>query len=335
MAAKLKLALVGCGAISEWHRMGLCEVEEIEISAAVDVDAAKARAVAEATGAQVFASLDDALERGDFDAVDLMLPHDLHEPLAIRALAAGKHVLLEKPMAPTVEACERILEAAAKADGVFMVAENAQYWPEILITQDLIEAGAIGEVVTAGVHLFFPPLPAYYAGERAWRMQKSVAGGGVSIDTGSHYIRPLRMWLGEIDEAIAAMERPFAPMEGESLARALFRFRSGRVASFDLMLTDAPIGRQDMFRISGTAGEILIGLGVKLYDAEHPRGVRVKEEVPQGYLLSYAGQFRDFASAALRGTPLVAGPEVSLGELRTALAMERSAATRCWEKVWA
>ncbi|MBW2316757.1 MAG: Gfo/Idh/MocA family oxidoreductase [Deltaproteobacteria bacterium] len=334
MSEPLKLALVGCGAISDWHRMGLEQVPELEITAVVDVDPGRAQAAAEATGARAFGSLEDALADGQFDAVDLMLPHRLHEPLAIQALEAGKHVLLEKPMAPSLDACERILEAAAKAEGVFMVAENAQYWPEVRIAHELIGAGAIGDVLTAGVHLFFPPMPAYYGGDSPWRFDKEATGGGVSIDTGSHYVRPLRMWLGEIDEVVAAMERPLKKMEGESLARALFRFRSGVVASFDLMLTEAPIGRQDMFRISGTAGEILIGLGVTLYDADHRQGVRIKEEEPQGYLLSYEGQFRDFARAALGGAPLEAGPEVSLGELRTALAMERSAASGRWEKVW-
>ena len=111
----VKLALVGCGAISEWHRMGLESVPEIEITTAVDVDPARAEAVAEKTGATVFTSLDAALENGDFDAVDLMLPHHLHEALAIQVLDAGKHVLLEKPMAPTVEACDRILAAAANS----------------------------------------------------------------------------------------------------------------------------------------------------------------------------------------------------------------------------
>lgn len=334
MSDVLKIALVGCGAISEWHRMGLREVPEIEITATVDVDAERAAAVAASVGAESFGSLDEALGRGDFDAVDLMLPHHLHEPLALQALAAGKHVLLEKPMAPSVDACDRILAAAAAAEGLFMVAENAQYWPEVLIAQRLIDEGAIGELVTAQVHLFFPPLPAYYGGANPWRMDKTIAGGGIGIDTGSHYIRPLRMWFGEIEEVVAAQERPYQRMQGESLVRALFRFQAGAVASFDLMLTDAPIGRQDMFRISGTRGEILIGAGVMLYDEANRGGRRVDEAEPQGYMLSYSGQFRDFAAAALRGVPLAAGPEVSLGELRTALAMERSAASRRWEKVW-
>ena len=330
----VKLALVGCGAISEWHRMGLESVPEIEITAAVDVDRARAEAVAEKTGATVFSSLDAALEAGDFDAVDLMLPHHLHEALAIQALDAGKHVLLEKPMAPSVEACDRILAAAAKSDRVFMIGENAQYWPEILIVRDLIEAGAIGDVVTARVQLFFPPMPAYYGGDKPWRMKRAAAGGGVSMDTGSHYIRPLRIWLGEIDSVVAAMERPYQQMEAESLARALFRFQSGVVVSFDLLLTPAPMAPQDMFRITGSEGEITLGARVKLYDADHRRGTVVREDEPQGYMLSYAAQFADFARAVLDGKPLEAGPEVAVGELRTALAIERSAETLRWEKVW-
>ena len=336
MPEKLKLALVGCGAISEWHRMAIRNVPELEITAAVDVDRGRAEAAAAASGAQVFTALDEALAHGRFDAVDLMLPHDLHEAAAVKCFAAGKHVLLEKPMATAVDACDRILAAARRASTVFMLAENSQYWPEVLLAREQIAAGAIGEVVTAQVHLFFPPLEAFYGGERAWRMNRQQTGGGICIDTGSHYIRPLRLWLGEIDEVVAAMEKPFGAMEGESLARALFRFRSGRVASFDLMITDAPTARQDVFRITGTRGEIVIGLvDVTLYNAEHFQGVRVGADVPQGYFLSYEGQFRDFASAVLRCTPLAATAEYALGELRTALAMERSARTKRWEKVWA
>lgn len=335
MPQKLKLALVGCGAICDWHRMGIRNVPEIAVTATVDVDRARAEAAAQETGAAVFTSLEEALTKGDFDAVDLMLPHQLHEAAAVQAFAAGKHVLLEKPMAPTVDACDRILTAARKARTVFQLGENAQYWPELLLAGEQIEAGAIGEVITAQVHLFFPPLDSFYGGERPWRMSRHETGGGICIDTGSHYIRPLRLWLGEIDEVVAAMETPYAPMEGESLARALFRFRSGRVASFDLMITEAPVAPQHVFRITGTKGEIVIGLmDVTLYNEENRDGVRVGKDAPQGYFLSYEGQFRDFADAVLRGKQLAAGPEFALGELRTALAMERSAQTKRWEKVW-
>jgi UDP-N-acetyl-2-amino-2-deoxyglucuronate dehydrogenase len=331
---RLRLALVGCGAISEWHRMAIAEVPEIEIAAAVDVDAGRAASVAKATGATAFTSLEAALASHTIDAVDLMLPHHLHESMAVQALEAGVHVLLEKPMAPTLEACDRILAASARSDRVFMVGENAQYWPEVLIAERLLHEGAIGDPVTARVQLFFPPMDAYYGGERAWRLDKNSAGGGVAIDTGSHYIRPLRMWLGEVEEVVAQFGRPYAQMQGESLVRALLRFPKDVVVSFDLLLTQAPMAPQEMFRLTGTRGEITIGLQVKLFNEENRRGVVVDDGVPQGYMRSYQGQFADFARASLQGTPLAAGPDSSLGELRTALAMERSMQSRRWEKVW-
>jgi predicted dehydrogenase len=271
---------------------------------------------------------------GGFEAALVMVPHHLHEAVATEVLEAGLHLLLEKPMAPTLEACERILAAAGAAPGVFMVAENAQYWPEVEIVREALTGGAIGDVVTAAVHLFLPPVPDFYGGESPWRFDAAQAGGGLSIDTGSHYIRPLRMWLGEIAEVVAAMERPHAAMQGESLARALFRFESGVVASFNMLLTEGAIAPQDMFRITGTRGELTVGLDVKLYDREHRGGVVLRPEVPQGYMRSYAGQLRDFARAALEGLGPAAGPEVALGELRTALAMERSAGSGRWERVW-
>jgi predicted dehydrogenase len=134
---------------------------------------------------------------------------------------------------------------------------------------------------------------------------------------------------------VAAMERPFAKMEGESLARALLRFRSGTVATLDLLIQGGPFAPQDLFRVTGTTGEITVSAGVKLYDAANPRGAVVRPEQPQGYMLSYDGQLRDFARAIREGAPLEAGPEAALGELRTALAMERSAQTKRWEKVFA
>ncbi|MFP6656327.1 MAG: Gfo/Idh/MocA family oxidoreductase [Myxococcota bacterium] len=334
MAETLKLALVGCGAIAQWHEQAIRKVGTVDITAAIDIDAGQAEAMAQKTDARAFTSLAEGVASGCFDAVLLMLPHHLHESVALEALALGVHVLLEKPMAPTVDACARILAAAKKSKGRFMLAENAQYWPEIAIAQEALDAGAIGDVVTARVQLFFPPMEQYYGAKNSWRFDKQAAGGGLSIDTGSHYIRPLRMWLGEIDSVVAAMETPFPEMEGDSLVRSLMRFDSGPVVSFDLFLTRGAIAPQDLFRITGTEGELIIGAGVTLYHAENRRGVKLREDLPQGYMLSYQGQAADFAAAILHDQPFAAGPECSLGELRTALAMERSAQSQRWEKVW-
>jgi predicted dehydrogenase len=340
MARKLELAFVGCGAVADLHWAGIQggARDLIEVAAAVDPDRRAAERIASRAGARVFGSLEDALEGGGFEAVDLMLPHRLHESAAIAALEAGKHVLLEKPIALSVESAERILEAARRSRRVFMVAENSQYWPEVTRARELIERGAIGEVVTARAcaNSRLDRSSPFYAGERPWRFDRRETGGGIGIDLGSHWIRPLRIWMGEIAEVAAALDHPAAEMEGESLVRALLRFASGRCASFEAAaLPGATLGPDALFRITGSRGEIAIesraGGQLVLYDAEHPGGQR---EEPGGYLAAFALELADFARAVLEGVPPAAGAEMALGDLRAVQAMYRSAATGRWERVW-
>jgi UDP-N-acetyl-2-amino-2-deoxyglucuronate dehydrogenase len=335
VSGTLQTAVVGCGAISHWHldaidRAGI----PITVTAAIDPDAMQAQRVADRTGGVAYASLADALANRDFDAAIIAVPHHLHEPIAIEALDAGLHVMLEKPLAPTIAASERILGAARAAGTVLMVAENAQYWPEVLTVRDLIADGAIGDVITARAVTFFPALGDFYGGNKPWRFDAAAAGGGVVIDTGSHWLRPLRVWLGEVDEVVAALGHPYHEMQGESLCRALLRFESGTVAVFDAMLTTGAIANQPLFTVTGTKGECTVeGSGwVKLHDGSDWKGTKVGDR--GGYLLSYEGELRNFAAAVLDGRPLAATAEYALGELRLALAMYRSAETKQWEKVW-
>ena len=333
----LKLAFVGCGAIASYHLNGIREkCGNVRVTAAVDPDAAKAERLAADTGAEAFTSLEAALAVGDFDAVDIMVPHDLHEPLAIEALRAGKHLLLEKPMATTLDACDRILATAKEAGTVFMVAENAQYWPEVVLAQEVLDSGEIGEVTTARASFVAQMDSQWYSGAQPWRYDQKRRGGGVVIDGGSHWIRPLRMWLGEIDSVVAVSGRPWKTVEAETLVRALCRFESGLCASFDALEITGAMAPEQWWKVSGTEGELVIdGVfngGLRVYSPSSPDGRLVAE--PQGWGKSFGPEIADFASAVLHGKPLEAGPEDSLAELRTALAMYRSAESGQWEKVW-
>jgi len=332
----LDLAIVGCGAISHWHVDAIERATlPVRVAAAVDPHEANGRRLAERTGAQWFPSLAAAVAAGGFDATLVAVPHHLHEPVACEALRAGLHVLLEKPIAPTVDAAQRILAAARAAGTVFMVAENAQYWPEVLTVRAELAAGTIGDVVTARATTFFPALDEFYGGDHPWRLDRGAAGGGIAIDTGSHWLRPLRVWLGEVDEVVAALGYPYAEMEGESLCRALLRFQSGVVASFDALLATGAVAPGPLFSITGTRGELTVEASgwVKRYDGTEWRGRKIGER-PGGYLASYEGQLADFASAVSNGTASAVPAEYALGELRCALAMYRSAETKRWERVW-
>ncbi len=338
---RLRLALVGCGAISAWHAEALARVPEIEVAACVDADLSRAQALAKRAGGAACGSLDEALARGGFDAVDLMLPHDLHESAASQCLEAGLHVLLEKPLATTREACARLLALAAESPGVFMVGENAHYRPQVQTVKRLLDAGAIGEVQLCQVQKLWCADADFYGGAAHWRRSRARSGGGIVLDSGVHEIRPLRLWLGPVREVAAATARPQPEHEGESLAALLLRFERGAVASFNLWLgSRAALGPQQRFRLTGSEGEIAVvhagsEVGVALYDRAHPDGAPVPELGPCDYLESFARGFRDFAAAALLGRPLAAGPEESLRDCEVAWAMERAARSGRFERVGA
>lgn len=342
-ARKLKLALVGCGGIAQAHWKGIqAHSPRIQVTAVVDTDPSRAGAMAEQTDARPFTSLEAALAQGDFDAVDILLPHAMHEEAALLAFGAGKHVVLEKPMAHNLASAERIQaaaqQAARKAGTVFMVAEQAQYWPDARAVRELIQAGAIGEVITARAFFGGPAAP-LAGGPRPWRYDLAIAGGGITMDGGAHWIRPLRMWLGEIDEVVAVTGRPLADMDGESMSRSILRFQSGKVAILDALTAGAVMGPGEEFRVTGTEGELLVEKGrggrLLLFDRENRSGKVILDNKDEGRAAAFGYELNDFAGAVLDGMRLEAGPEYSLGELRTALAIYRSAESRQWEKVWA
>jgi predicted dehydrogenase len=121
-------------------------------------------------------------------------------------------------------------------------------------------------------------------------------------------------------------------MQVETLCRALCRFESGLVASFDALLAVAAGATVPRFQLTGASGEIVIdAVDVRLYGASGGVGEVVGKS---DYLGSYAGEWGNFEASVLDGASLAASPEYSLGELRAALAMYRSAASGRWERVF-
>ena len=245
----MKLALIGCGRIAAVHIESIIKyiadsAQPIEIVALIDTNLSNAERFKRTFNltCKIFSQLEEATQDIDLDSAIIAVPHYLHEDLARRALNQKLNILLEKPMAHRLDSAFRILDCARRSDQIFMIAENSQYWPEILKVKELLLEGIIGEVVTAkasfrqaSVSDIFDSYSVLQSGSesKAWRYSLSAAGGGITIDGGAHWIRPLRFWFGEVIETFCKFSYPHPLMEGESLSQAIFTFENSVTAVFE------------------------------------------------------------------------------------------------------
>jgi len=125
--SRLRVALVGCGAVAEWHADNgyAALTDSVELAAVCDRRNDRAAAIAAPFGARVYANFDDVLRDGRVEAVDLCVPHPIHASLALKALEAGKHVLVEKPIATNVADAERMVAEAVERFGRLDIIVNA------------------------------------------------------------------------------------------------------------------------------------------------------------------------------------------------------------------
>jgi predicted dehydrogenase len=189
-ARRVGIVLVGCGGIGRSHAAAIAALPEARLVATVDVDEERARQFAEQFRAETFAAdLASVLERDDVDAVVVATANNLHAPLAIQALDAGKHVLVQKPMALTIPEADAMNAAADRSGKQLMVSFFEFFHPAFRRAKELVDAGTIGDV------FLFKAIMAWHMPTlENWRFDPAVAGGGILMDGHSHHVAYF-LWL--------------------------------------------------------------------------------------------------------------------------------------------
>jgi len=193
MSENLKLGLIGAGAITQVaHLPVLRKLKGIDIVGICDTDLPKARALAQRFQVRdAFNDIEELLEFERLDAVAICTPNHLHEPHVIAALAAGVNVLVERPLALSYAAVQRILRQAEKRGKVLQVGMNHRYRTDVQIVRSFLQSGELGklESVRGSWHVFRPS-----RAQLGWRQRRDEAGGGAILDLG-HAILDLGLWL--------------------------------------------------------------------------------------------------------------------------------------------
>jgi len=237
---RIRTAIIGCGKVGDIHAKALSTLPESEFVAACDAQLSRAQEFAERYGAQGFDSVAEMLSRANVEAVTICTPHPLHEEPCLQAARAGVHVLIEKPMASTPEACDRILEAAAKHGVTLGIVSQRRLFEPVQRMKAAIDAGKIGAPILATFCMFSWRDQAYYESD-PWRGKWATEGGGVLINQSPHMLDMLQWFMGEIEEVSgywANLSHPY--IEVEDTALAMIRFKSGGLANIVASLCQKP-----------------------------------------------------------------------------------------------
>ncbi len=148
MKSEVRVAFVGAGTVAEMHGRGVSAVPNIRLVGAYDHDRQKAELITSRFGGRIFDSLEEILSDREVDAVHVLTPIDHHVSQAVASLRAGKHVLLEKPVASTHEEIKLLKSEAVEAGRICMPAHNYIYAPSVRRARRLIETGKLGRIAS-------------------------------------------------------------------------------------------------------------------------------------------------------------------------------------------
>lgn len=226
----IRVAIVGTGNISPQHIKGYLEFpERCEIVALVDIYPEKAedkKAKFGLKNADVYDDYRKILDRDDIDLVDVCTPPYVHAEITIDALNAGKHVLVEKPMAASLEECDLMIEAAIKNDKYLSVIAQNRFTDPFMKLKQVVDSGLAGDIVHAQVDSFWWRGHSYY--DLWWRGTWEKEGGGCTLNHAIHHIDML-IWLMGMPEEVSALMSNVAHdnAEVEDISVAVLKYKNG------------------------------------------------------------------------------------------------------------
>ncbi len=188
---------------------------------------AKRTAFGERFGCSPTSTLDDAIAHAHVEGVVIVTPNDVHEEVVVACAEQGRHVFVEKPIADTLEAGERMRDACQEAGVALMVGHAFRRLGAARRTKELLEAGSLGDVVLAEANMSLPGT--FKPG--AWRAQRARNPGGPLMQLGIHHVDTLAYWLGPVRRASGRFAHLRAEADIDDVGVVMLEFDSGALAS--------------------------------------------------------------------------------------------------------
>jgi predicted dehydrogenase len=307
MSEPLRIAFLGCGFITRVHSRILTALRRDVVCSYASRDRSRAEAYArQFGGARTYPDYGSAIADPSIDAVVIAVPPQFHRDLALQALAAGKHAVVEKPAFPTSDDYHTAIDARDRAQRVVLVGENDHYKPLAVQLRRIVASGAIGDMVFA----HFTTIARRLKDAGDWRNDERIAGGDAFFEEGIHWLHVAASLGPRIVEA-QGFRPPSAQSGPDSRAKSMmvaFRYDNGAVGSlyYSREIPSLLKGMR-LSKLYGRDGIITFesnGLFILTRGRGLPRLV-----LPGFYdFRGYRAMYRDFVRAIRRGGQ----PEMSL-----------------------
>ena len=338
---KVRLAIVGCGTISQLNAPGYLRHERCEVVALCDPmpERAERRAKEWGISPRIYTTLEQVLNDPNVDAVELLTPTHMHADQSIAVLEAGKHLSCQKPMATSMADADRVATAAKRAKTQYRVTENFLSYPPLVKAKELMDAGAIGEPTLVRMRTIWgSPVPSdtfpMDAGALDWRRDARANPGGLLYDDGWHKYATAIWLMGDVAQ-ITSMVTKTADFMIDAPSAAIWRFENGRLGVFeythapDMQIRSRYYPNDEFFEIQGTAGSIWVTRCTgEMLDMPPVMLVKGSEtasfQVPMDWKEGFDGAAVEFVDCLLEGRQANMDADFSWKTLRAALAIYES-----------
>src|SRR5487761_331459 len=272
----LRVALVGLGNWSAMHADALKKTQLLKMVTCYTRTQDKAKKFAKDNGCDFETSYEDVLARKDVDAVILCTPHTTHPGMAIQAANAGKHLLIEKPLANSVAECKKMISSFDDAHLVLSVCQDRRFWGPVRKMKQMITSGEVGRLILGEANYLNPS--GFGITPDKWRWYKSESPGGPLAYLGVHMIDTLRFLVDpSVEEVRATLDKMVIKAEIFDIALLNLKFENGSYA-FTASVFTAP--RDVYVNIYGTGMNLYAGEKTGLFSQKSGTEVREKVEFP-------------------------------------------------------
>ena len=327
-ASMLPVAIAGCGKFGSKRIQACSSIPDIiDLRAVMDSDPERAAKAGETASVPHYSDFDQMLEEAEAEAVVLAVPNNLHGPLSVRALEAGKHVLCEKPLAINPAEAERIVEAVESTGRLVKTASNHRFFPTVMKAHELYTSGRIGEILS------FRGAIGNDGGltHDSWFWKKEIAGGGTFIDNACHLLDIARMFMGDFSQCLGQVANLYwKKAEVEDYATGIFVTEEGRQALITSSWTQWT--GYFYFELWGDEGYIFVdSRGVdKVTVGDNKRGVVSTYDFGRYPITSHQDELSYFADSIARGEQPVPSASDGLEVIKMIDGVYRSTAEKTW-----